>query len=232
MATARKRIAMFVMCIASLWSASLAGALVAQPPSPAAMASLAEARSASGGGPFGAARAPGQSPTFGLGSTPKPADLEAIDIDVTPDGKGLLPGGSTAAAGKDAYTRRCETCHGPTGKEGPQEVLAGGQGTLATSRPQKTIGSYWPYATTLWDYIRRAMPFDHPGTLTTEEIYGTTAYLLFLNGIVGERDVVDQATLPQIKMPNRDGFTADPRPDTGGKPATTQKSEHPLKKRG
>jgi len=173
-----------------------------------------------------------QSPTFGLGSTPKPEDLEAIDIDVTPDGKGLLPGSSTAAAGRDVYMRRCETCHGPTGKEGPQEVLAGGQGSLATSRPQKTIGSYWPYATTLWDYIRRAMPFDHPGTLTTEEIYGTTAYLLFLNGIVSERDVVDQATLPKIRMPNRDGFTADPRPDIGGKPATTQKSDHPQKKRG
>ena len=172
-----------------------------------------------------------QSPTYGLGRTPKPEDLTAIDIDVTPDGKGLLPGSSTAATGKDVYTRRCETCHGPTGKEGPQDILAGGQGSLATSRPQKTIGSYWPYATTLWDYIRRAMPFDHPGTLTTEEIYGTTAYLLFLNGLVGERDVVDPATLPQVKMPNRDGFTADPRPDIGAQPATTQHPQKATKKR-
>ena len=85
-------------------------------------------------------------------------------------------------------------------------MLVGGQGSLAASRPQKTIGSYWPYATTLWDYIRRAMPFDHSGTLTSDEIYGATAYLLFLNGIVGERDVIDQATLPKIAMPNRSGF--------------------------
>ena len=92
-------------------------------------------------------------------------------------------------------------------------MLAGGQGSLTTARPQKTVGSYWPYATTLWDYIRRAMPFDHPGTLTNDEIYGATAYLLFMNGIVGEHDVVYQTTLPQVKMPNRDGFVADPRPD-------------------
>jgi S-disulfanyl-L-cysteine oxidoreductase SoxD len=170
-----------------------------------------------------------QSPTFGVGRAPKAEELQAIDIDVTPDGRGLLAGASTAAAGKDVYTRRCETCHGPTGKEGPQDVLAGGQGSLATSRPEKTIGSYWPYATTLWDYIRRAMPFDHPGTLTTEEIYGTTAYLLFLNGIIGERDVIDQTTLPKVAMPNRNGFTADPRPDIGG-PAP-EKSGHAIKKK-
>jgi mono/diheme cytochrome c family protein len=164
---------------------------------------------------IGGQRIAAQSPSFGVGRAPKPEELQAIDIDVTPDGHGLLPGASTAAAGKDVYTRRCETCHGPTGKEGPQDVLAGGQGSLATSRPQKTIGSYWPYATTLWDYIRRAMPFDHPGTLTTEEIYGTTAYLLFMNGIVGERDVIDETTLPRVAMPNRNGFTPDPRPDIG-----------------
>ncbi len=103
--------------------------------------------------------------------------------------------------------------HSPTGKEGPQEVLAGGQGSLTSQRPQKTVGSYWPYATTLWDYINRAMPFDHPGTMTTDEIYGATAYLLYLNGIVKEQDVVNQASLPQIKMPNREGFVVDPRPD-------------------
>jgi mono/diheme cytochrome c family protein len=155
-----------------------------------------------------------QSPTFGVGRAPKPEELKTIDIDITPDGKGLPPGSGTAAAGKDVYTRRCETCHGPTGKEGPQDVLVGGKGTLATAKPQKTIGSYWPYSTTLWDYIRRAMPFDHPGTLSADEIYSTTAYLLFLNGIVGEKDVVDQATLPAVQMPNRNGFISDPRPDT------------------
>jgi len=165
-----------------------------------------------------AARLGAQSPAFGLGHTPKAEELKSIDIDITPDGQGLPPGAGTAAAGKDVYTRRCETCHGPTGKEGPQDVLVGGKGSLATAKPQKTIGSYWPYATTLWDYIRRAMPFDHPGTLTPDEIYGATAYLLFLNGIVGERDVIDQTTLPKVAMPNRNGFTADPRPDIGQRP--------------
>ena len=92
-------------------------------------------------------------------------------------------------------------------------MLVGGKGSLATSKPQKTVGSYWPYATTLWDYIRRAMPFDHPGTLTPDEVYRATAYVLFLNGIVGEQDVLDQTTLPKVKMPNRNGFVADPRPD-------------------
>jgi mono/diheme cytochrome c family protein len=154
-----------------------------------------------------------QSPTLGYGRAPTPDELKAIDIEVTPDGKGLAPGSSTAAAGRSVYTRRCETCHGPTGKEGPQDVLVGGQGSLATSTPQKTVGSYWPYATTLWDYIRRAMPFEHPGTLTTDEVYGATAYLLFMNGIVKEQDVIDQTTLVQVKMPNRNGFIADPRPD-------------------
>ena len=155
-----------------------------------------------------------QSPAFGLGHTPTPDQLKLIDIDVTPDGKGLLPGSGTAAKGKDVYTRRCETCHGPTGKEGPQEALAGGKGSLATAKPQKSVGSYWPYATTLWDYIRRAMPFDHPSTLSTDEIYSATAYVLFLNGIVGEQDVLNETTLPTIQMPNRNGFVSDPRPDT------------------
>jgi cytochrome c len=167
-----------------------------------------------------------QSPTFGVGRAPTADELRTIDIDVTPDGKGLPTGSGTAAAGKDVYTRRCETCHGPSGKEGPQDVLVGGRGTLNTSKPLKTVGSYWPYATTLWDYLRRAMPFDHPGTLSVDEIYSATAYVLFLNGIVGERDVIDQTTLPKIEMPNRNGFVADPRPDVGethGTPETHKK---------
>jgi cytochrome c len=154
-----------------------------------------------------------QSPTLRFGRAPTADELKAIDIEVTPDGNGLAPGSSTAAAGKSVYTRRCETCHGPNGKEGPQDGLVGGQGSLATSRPLKTVGSYWPYATTLWDYIRRAMPFEHPGTLTTDEVYGATAYVLFMNGIVKEQDVIDQTSLVQVKMPNRNGFTLDPRPD-------------------
>jgi cytochrome c len=154
-----------------------------------------------------------QAPTFHVGRPPTPEELRAIDIDVEPDGQGLPAGRGTAVDGKAVYTRRCETCHGPTGTEGPQDVLVGGKGSLATAKPQKTVGSYWPYATTLWDYVRRAMPFDHPGTLTADEIYSVTAYVLFLNGIVGEQDVLDKTTLPQVKMPNRNGFVADPRPD-------------------
>ena len=154
-----------------------------------------------------------QSPTFALGHAPAPDRLKTIDIEVMPDGKGLAPGRGTAAAGKDVYTRRCETCHGPTGTEGPQDILVGGKGSLASDRPLKTVGSYWPYATTLWDYIRRAMPFDHPGTLTNDEIYSVTAYVLFMNGIVGEQEALTETTLPQVKMPNRNGFVADPRPD-------------------
>ena len=150
-----------------------------------------------------------------------------------PDGRGLPPGRGSAAIGRDVYTRRCETCHGPTGREGPQDVLAGGQGSLTTARPQKTVGSYWPYATTLWDYIRRAMPFDHPGTMTVDEVYAASAYVLFLNGIVNEHDVLDETSLPQVRMPNRNGFVADPRPDIGPAPTDhlPQSSQRPQKKK-
>src|SRR5258706_14257977 len=92
-----------------------------------------------------------QPATLGIGHTPTLEHLKQIDIDVTPDGKGLPPGSGTAAKGKDVFTRRCETCHGPTGTEGPQDTLAGGKGSLATTKPLKPVGSYWRYATTLWD---------------------------------------------------------------------------------
>jgi cytochrome c len=200
---------------ANSWSASRSGERLAAQPIARATAS-----------------AVAQSPTFGVGHMPKAEDLRSIDIEVTPDGKGLVPGRGTAVTGKTAYANRCATCHGPTGVEGPQDVLVGGQGSLKAPQPLKTIGSYWPYATTIWDYIRRAMPFDHPGTLTPDEIYATTAYLLFLNGIVGEQDVIDETTLPLVKMPNRDGFVGDPRPDIGT-PTTTpsfRKTQGPPKK--
>jgi S-disulfanyl-L-cysteine oxidoreductase SoxD len=154
-----------------------------------------------------------QSPTFKIGRAPTAQEIAALDIEILPDGRGLPAGSGTAASGKPVYEARCISCHGATGKEGPQDVLVGGRGTLAGAKPLKTVGSYWPYATTLFDYIRRAMPFDHPGTLTTDQVYAATAYLLFLNGIVGERDTIDQATLPAVRMPNRTGFVPDPRPD-------------------
>ena len=157
-----------------------------------------------------------QSPTYGVGRTPTADELKAIDIDIAPDGKNLPAGRGAAAIGKAIYASRCAVCHGATGKEGPQDVIAGGQASLnAPSRPLKTVGSYWPYATTLWDYLRRAMPFDHPGTMSPDDLYSTTAYVLFLNGIVNETDVIDQTTLPKVRMPNRGGFVSDPRPDVG-----------------
>ena len=94
-------------------------------------------------------------------------------------------------------------------------ALVGGQGTLATPKPLKTVGSYWPYATTLFDYINRAMPFDNPGLLTHDHVYAVSALILYWNGIIGEHDVMDASTLAKVKMPNRDGFIADDRPDTG-----------------
>jgi cytochrome c len=173
------------------------------------------------------AKAFAQSPTYGLGRAARPEEVKAMDIDVTPDGAGLPVGSGTAAAGKQIYATRCVTCHGATGKEGPQDILVGGQGTLNTDKPLKTVGSYWPYPTTIFDYVRRSMPFDHPGTLPVNDIYSVTAHVLFLNAIVGEHDVIDQTTLPKVMMPNRSGFVSDPRPDVG-KPA---KSPTPRKKK-
>lgn len=165
-----------------------------------------------------AAQAPRPDPAkhprlFGLGRTPTAAEIRAWDITIGPDGAGLPPGGGTAAEGRSIYQTRCVECHGATGKEGPHDVLVGGRGTLASPKPVKTIGSYWPYATTLWDYINRAMPFDTPGSLSHDQVYATVAYLLYLNGIVGEHDRVDAASLPRITMPNRGGFILDDRPD-------------------
>ena len=155
-----------------------------------------------------------QSPAYGVGHPPTSTELKALAIEVLPDGRGLPEGSGTAEAGKLVYASRCAVCHGPTGREGPQDVLVGGQGTLKTLKPLKTVGSYWPFATTLFDYVRRAMPFDHPGTLPNDQIYSAVAYVLYLNGLVGEHEPIDRTSLPKVKMPNRDGFVADPRPDT------------------
>ena len=148
----------------------------------------------------------------GLGRTPAPAALASIDIDVLPDGRGLPSGSGTASDGRAIYASRCASCHGASGAEGPDHVIAGGRGTLTTLRPMKTVGSYWPYATTLWDYINRAMPYDRPGALSANEVYAVTAFVLHLNGIVAEGDVLTERTLPQVKMPNRDGFVREVRP--------------------
>lgn len=152
---------------------------------------------------------------YGVGRSPTESELRAWGSDIGPNGETLPPGGANPLSGKAVYLQKCAQCHGPTGVEGPNDRLAGGVGTLATDQPVKTVGSYWPYATTLWDYISRAMPFAQPGSLSVAEVYGAVAYVLFLNNIIGEHDRVDDVSLPKIRMPNRDGFVPDPRPDVG-----------------
>jgi len=159
-----------------------------------------------------------QTPT-GLGRPATPVEIEAWGPIIGPDGAGLPPGRATAAEGRPVYQRRCASCHGVTGIEGPDTRLAGGLGSLGGDQPQKTVGSYWPAATTLWDYVNRAMPFEQPGALTSDEVYATVAYVLFLNDVVGGDDPIDAATLPRIEMPNRDGFVPDARPDLASAPS-------------
>jgi len=154
-----------------------------------------------------------QSPTYSLGRTPTTDEIKAWDFAISPDGKELPPGSGSAVEGAKIYAAKCAACHGKTGREGPNDILVGGQGTLNTNKPVKTIGSYWPYATTVWDYINRAMPYNKPGSLSADEVYSVTAYLLSLNGIIKEDAVMNAKTLPQVKMPNRNGFIGDPRPD-------------------
>ena len=163
----------------------------------------------------GASSAAGQLPTYGVGRAPTAEEVKAWDLTIPPDGQGLPPGSGTAALGRPIYTERCASCHGEKGEDPKYSRLVGGRGSLVTAQPVRTIGSFWQYATTLWSYLRRAQPFDEPGSLTPDEVYAVTAYLLYLNGIVKEDEVIDAVTLPRIQMPNRDGFVPDPRPDVG-----------------
>jgi cytochrome c len=156
-----------------------------------------------------------QLPTFGLGRTPTAGEIKAWDVTIPADGKGLPPGSGTAALGKPIYTVSCASCHGEKGEDPKYNILVGGQGTLTTDKPLLTIGSFWPYATTLWSYINRAQPLDEPGSLTPDQVYAVTAYLLYVNGIIKQDDVLDATTLPRVRMPNRDGFVPDARPDVG-----------------
>ena len=141
-----------------------------------------------------------------LGRPAMPAEIAAWDISIPPDGTGLPPGSGTPAQGAVVYTQKCQSCHGEKGAGKPNDQLVGGQGTLTSKSPVRTIGSYWPYATTVFDYVRRAMPYTQSQSLTNEEVYAVTAYLLHLNGIIGAQDVMNAHTLPQVKMPNRDNF--------------------------
>jgi mono/diheme cytochrome c family protein len=151
---------------------------------------------------------------FGIGHAAAPAEIAGWDIDVRGDGQGLPPGRGSARDGAKIFAAQCASCHGANGEGKPAEELVGGFGTLATAKPVRTVGSYWPYATTLFDFIRRAMPFTAPQSLSADQVYAVSAYILYLNGIVAEDAVLDAHTLPAIAMPNRNGFTSpDPRPD-------------------
>ncbi len=158
-----------------------------------------------------------QSPKYGVGRAPTPEEVKAWDISIAPDGTGLPEGSGTVAQGKEVYASKCAKCHGGQAQGGDDAALVGGKGTLASAKPLRTVGSYWPYATTLFDYVHRAMPFKQPGTMTPNQVYSVSAYVLFLNGIIEENAVMDAKTLPQVKMPNRNGFVHDPRPDVGKK---------------
>ena len=141
-----------------------------------------------------------------LGVPVDEATVVAINFTVLPNGEGLPAGSGNSIRGEAIYARDCLACHGEKGQKGVSDVLVGGHGTIASASPNRTVGSYWPYATTLFDYIRRAMPYTAPGSLTNNEVYALTAYILFLNGIVDEQDMMTAETLADVRMPNRDNF--------------------------
>lgn len=150
---------------------------------------------------------------YGLGRPATDLEIQQWNIDVAPTGEGLPLGRGTAKQGAAIFATKCASCHGPTGQEGPMDRLVGGAGTLGSQKPVKTIGSYWPYATTLFDYVHRAMPFPAPQSLSSDEVYSVVAWLLYQNGIIAEDSVLDAHSLAGIRMPNHNGFVPDPRPD-------------------
>ncbi len=156
-------------------------------------------------GLFAAAMAIAQEgPNLGIEATAE--QVAGWSINIQPDGTGLPPGSGTAADGAAVYAAQCVACHGQEGVGGPNDRLVGGHGTIASDSPVRTVGSYWPYATTVFDYVRRSMPILRPQSLSDDEVYAVTAYLLELNGIIAEGDVMNAATLPQVEMPNAGNF--------------------------
>ncbi|HKM65098.1 MAG TPA: cytochrome c [Acidisphaera sp.] len=158
---------------------------------------------------------PPETVDYGLGTTPTQQQIDGWAIAARPDGQGLPPGHGSVKDGDDLYATMCSTCHGTFGEgEGRYPRLVG-EGTLTGERPEPTIQSYWPYATTVFDYVNRAMPFPTPHMLTPDQVYAITAYVLNISGIVGDDFVADRDSLPKVQMPNRNGFIwHDPRPDT------------------
>ena len=148
-----------------------------------------------------------QTRPYNVGSTPSPEEIKAMDGLVGPSGKELPPGSGTATDGTKIFVQKCAGCHGRNGeggRGGPR--LVGGKGSLTTPIPVRTVGSSYPFATTLWTYINRSMPESKPGSLSADEVYALSAFLLYRNEIIQESDVLDAKTLPKIQMPNRDGF--------------------------
>ena len=155
---------------------------------------------------------------YGYGQDATAEQIAGWDIDIRPDGMGLPPGGATPEDGEMLYEEKCASCHGSFGEGvGRYPVLSGGEGTLTEARPEKTVGSFWPYASTLWDYIHRAMPFTAPESLTDGEVYATTAYVLYLNDLIEYDFELTQENLADVEMPNKDGFFFDDRPDVKAK---------------
>jgi S-disulfanyl-L-cysteine oxidoreductase SoxD len=149
-----------------------------------------------------------QAPNYkNVGRTPTAQEVQAMDIAIGTDGKELPPGSGNAKTGSRLFAEKCAACHGENLEGSAQApALIGGAGTLTSMHPKLTTGSYWPFATTIFDYIRRAMPRYQEGSLKNDEVYSLTAFILFRDEIIKENDVIDAKTLPKIKMPNRDGF--------------------------
>jgi cytochrome c len=149
---------------------------------------------------------------YGIGRAATPEEIAGWDIDVAPDGAGLPPGRGGVQQGAQIFADKCAACHGEHGEGKPMDTLAGGAGTIETPKPVKTVGSYWPYATTLYDFIHRAMPFNAPQSLSADEVYAVSAYVLYLNHLVPADAILDATTLPEIAMPNRNAFVSAYRP--------------------
>jgi cytochrome c len=160
-----------------------------------------------------------------LGKAISESDVAAWDISIPPSGEGLPAGSGSAREGRQVYEQHCLACHGAKGVGKPADALTGGIGSLATKAPLRTVGSYWPYSTTLFDFTRRAMPWPRPRSLTNDEVYALTAFILAQNKIIGATDIMNAQTLPKVRMPNRDGFIPDPRPEKfpPAKPLGTRK---------
>ena len=151
-----------------------------------------------------------QSPTYGLGRTPSAEEIRVLDIAISPTGKELPPGHGTAKEGAKIYAQKCAACHGEKGSGGPAPTLIGGPGTAPPAgggmRPGESMATHSPFATTIWDYINRGMPLSQEGTLKPDEVYALTAFLLYKANVIKEDEVLDEQSLPKIKMPNRDAY--------------------------